>query len=105
MGDRPFFIRRYLGALWGQCEDSDFCGGTAYNPREEACCPEINQFFNPVTYKCELCPSVPGLPSSAFNYFTQMCCPASNFNFFIGNCCPTNSPVLDEVSKLCVALD
>ena len=104
------------------CVANDFCRDTAYNPREEACCGlnptthqfskateffNANQFFNPLTYKCELCPSVPGLPFRAFNYITQKCCPASNFNHFTEKCCSTDTPVLDLESDpiQCVALD
>merc|ERR1740128_921771 len=88
--DRPYFIRRgtgrgkgSVGRVRGQCVDSSFCDDTAYNPREEACCPESNQFFNLVTYKCELC-SV----GVDFNPITQQCCPASNPSFFgaTGSC-------------------
>merc|ERR1740128_973083 len=104
--DRPFFIRRdTLRGARGVCVANDFCRDTAYNPREEACWPEIDQFFNFVTFKCELCPSVPGLSFLAFNYITQKCCPASNFNHFTEKCCSTDTPVYDLESEVCVALD
>merc|ERR1740128_344961 len=114
--DRPFFIRRDLGVR-GVCVANSFCGGTAYNPREEACCPESNQFFNPVTYKCELCSG-----GVDFNPITQQCCPADKPGFIGGSCgtlqdlcdflgvsvnpitmqcCPANNPTFIGATESC----
>ena len=68
--DRPNYIR-----VRNECVDTNFCGSTAYNPRDESCCPLLGQHFNSNTNECESCPAAGSIPNS-FNPSTQQCCPA-----------------------------
>jgi len=68
--DRPNYIR-----VRNECVDTNFCGSTAYNPRDESCCPVLGQHFNSNTNECESCPA-DGAPVASFNPVTQQCCPA-----------------------------
>jgi len=73
--DRPNYIRDdSFRGVRNECVGTTFCGFTAYNPRDEGCCPLLGQHFNFNTYQCESCPA-DGAPVASFNPSTQQCCP------------------------------
>jgi len=78
--DRPNYIR-----VRNECVDTNFCGSTAYNPRDESCCPLLGQHFNFNTNECEFCPADAPATVASFNPATKQCCPADTPYYFFPN--------------------
>jgi len=118
--DRPNYIRedRRRGVR-NECVDTTFCGSTAYNPRDESCCPVLGQHFNSNTNECESCPADAPANGASINPVTQQCCPAdtpfyffstsacgpqiicgpADFNHREGRCCPIGDPYNFETEE------
>merc|ERR1711911_71565 len=118
--DRPNYIRDdRRREVRNECVKTTFCGSTAYNPRDEGCCPLLGQHFNFNTNECESCPADPPANGASINPVTQQCSPAdtpfyffstsacepqiicgpADFNHREGRCCPIGDPFNFETEE------